>query len=467
MIYRHWLFVVLPALAFVPQLAYALTEDTPSTHMMAEEVTFLFNTLLFLFCSVLVMFMAAGFTLLEAGMVRSKSVAVILTKNISLYSVAGLMFYLVGYNLMYQDVDGGFFGTFAPWAPHDEAIAKGDYSLGYATTSDWFFQMVFVATAASIVSGTLAERIKIWPFLIFTILLTGIIYPITGSWHWGSGWLSEKGFLDFAGSTMVHAVGGWAALVGALFLGARRGRFNKEGEATPLPGSSLPQATLGTFILWLGWFGFNGGSQLAFGSTADAIAVSNIFANTNAAAAGGVIGVLVLSQLIYGRLDLPLVLNGALAGLVSITAEPATPSIGEAAIIGAAGGGLMMAATKFLDYLRIDDVVGAIPVHLVCGIWGTLAVVFTNPEADIITQIIGIISIGVFVIVASVAAWALLKYTIGIRLHWTHELQGGDLSEIGMRAYNFDFGKMIAPGEVPPPIAPIRRPRLNKKRGNF
>lgn len=414
--------------------------NTEPQFASSGETAFIFNTLLFLFSGALVMFMAAGFTMLEAGMVRAKSVAVILTKNISLYSVAGIAFYLIGYNLMYNGVDGGYFGTFSIWSADDSAANSGDFSAGYAAASDWFFQMVFVATAASVVSGTLAERIKIWPFLIFVLLLTAIIYPISGSWKWGGGWLDNMGFLDFAGSTLVHSVGGWAALTGAIILGARRGRFGENGESTPIPGSSLTQATLGTFILWLGWFGFNGGSQLALGTGADAVAVANIFANTNAAAAGGVIFVLIASQLIYKRIDLPMILNGALAGLVSITAEPLTPTIGQSILIGGAGGLIMMAATVLLEKFRVDDVVGAVPVHLAAGIWGTIAVVFTNPDANIVTQIAGILSIGAFVAIVSVVIWKILQVTMGIRLHWHKEQQGGDLAEIGMRAYNFDFG---------------------------
>ncbi len=420
-----------------PIAALSLEPGTPERAI--AEVEFLLNTLLLLFCGVLVMFMAAGFAMLEAGMVRSKSVAVILTKNIALYSIAGLMFYLVGYNLMYTGVDGGWHGIPAPWFNQD-AAAQGDFSGHYAKAADWFFQMVFVATTASIVSGTLAERIKIWPFLFFTVILSGFIYPLVGSWKWGGGWLDELGFLDFAGSTMVHSVGGWAALIGAILLGARRGRFDEQGNAHSFPGASMPQVTLGVFILWMGWFGFNGGSQLAFGSAQDAIAVATIFANTNVSAAGGVVTVLIISQLLYKRLDLPLILNGGLAGLVSITAEPSTPSIGEAIGIGAGGAVLMMVASAALDRLKIDDVVGAIPVHLVAGIWGTLAVCLTNPEATLYAQAVGVASIGGFVIVASLLIWFLLKVTFGIRLHWTVEKEGADLSEIGLRAYNLDFG---------------------------
>ncbi|MCB1556565.1 MAG: ammonium transporter [Alphaproteobacteria bacterium] len=409
---------------------------------MNDETVFILNTLFFLFSGALVMFMAAGFTLLESGMVRSKSVAVILTKNIALYAVAGVMFYLIGYHLMYRGVAAhdGLFGTFGLWRPDDAAAASGDFSAGFATTADWFFQMVFVATAASIVSGTLAERIKIWPFLLFTALLTGVLYPVTGSWVWGGGWLDALGFTDFAGSTMVHAVGGWAALSGAIVLGARRGRFDAVGKAVPIPGNSLPQVALGTFILWLGWFGFNGGSQLSLGSGADAIAVARIFANTNMAAAGGVLFVLIASQLFYKRIDLPQILNGALAGLVSITADPLTPEIGQALLIGGAGGLLMMAGVKALERLKIDDVVGAIPVHLVCGIWGTLAVPLTDSDAHFATQLLGVLAIGGFTSLCSAGIWLALKATVGIRLHWAEEDRGGDLSEIGLRAYHFDFG---------------------------
>lgn len=414
----------------------ALAEETTAA---ISETSFLFNTFLLLFCGILVMFMSAGFAMLEAGMVRSKSVAVILTKNIALYAISGVMFYLVGYHLMYTGVDGGFMGTLMIWAeePVTNAIAEG---MKYTASADWFFQMVFVATAASIVSGALAERIKLWPFFIFTMVLTAVIYPITGSWKWGGGWLENYGFLDFAGSTLVHSVGGWAALAGVIMLGARRGRFDEHGNSIPIPGSSLPQVTLGTFILWMGWFGFNSGSHLAFGSIADAISVSRVLVNTNAAAAGGVVAVMIASQIIYKRIDLPLVLNGALAGLVSITAEPLMPSVGQAIIIGACGGIIMAACTQFLEYLKIDDVVGAIPVHLAGGIWGTLAVTFSNPDASLTVQLVGIAAVAAFVFTASMACWYLLKTTVGIRLHWSKEDMGGDLAEIGMRAYNLDFG---------------------------
>lgn len=404
------------------------------------ETGFILNTFFLLICGAMVMFMAAGFTMLEAGMVRSKSVAVILVKNIVLYAIAGLMFYVIGFNLMFTDVNGGFFGTPMPWTGDDTAALNGDYSAGYASYAFWFFQMVFVATAASIVSGTLAERIKLWPFMIFAALLTGVIYPITGSWAWGGGWLSEMGFSDFAGSTLVHSVGGWAALTGAIILGARQGRFSSEGgKPRTITGSSLPQVTLGTFILWFGWFGFNGGSQLSIATTEDALAVAKIFANTNIAAAAGVMCVLLISQLKTGRIDVAMVLNGALAGLVAITAGPLLPSLGLAALIGAAGSIVMLGASALLEKLKIDDVVGAVPVHLGAGIWGTLAVTLSDPDASLITQIIGIGAIGLFVSITSLIIWAVLKQTIGIRLHWSKEEVGGDWAELGVRAYNLGF----------------------------
>ena len=398
------------------------------------DVGYLFNTLLLLICGVLVMFMAAGFAMLEAGMVRSKSVAVILAKNISLYAVAGVMFLVVGYQLMYGDSESMLYGLFEMWSPAESAGA--DVAAGQPSVASWFFQMVFVATAASVVSGALAERVKFWPFVIFVVGLTGFLYPIVGHWTWGGGWLAQLGFADFAGSTIVHSVGGWAALAGIMLLGARRGRFDDNGRPQVLAPSSLPIVTLGTFILWLGWFGFNGGSQLAFSSTADAFAVATIFANTNAAAAGGVIAVTIASQLFSRRLDLTLMLNGALAGLVSITAEPLAPTLGQSVLIGAIGGLLMIVGTRMLENLLLDDVVGAIPVHLVGGVWGTLAVVISNPDADFWVQATGIAAIGIFMFVTSYTLWFVMRRTMGIRLKRHHEHEGGDLVEVGMRAYN-------------------------------
>ncbi len=408
---------------------------------------YVFNTLLFLIGGFLVMWMAAGFAMLEAGMVRSKNVSMQCTKNIALYSIAGLMFWLVGYNVMYDGVSGGFIGSLTPKAIPEPAADAGKY----AAASDWFFQMVFCATAASIVSGTLAERIKLWPFLIFVVILCGFIYPIQGAWKWGAGWLAPGGdvswiksvagaeFQDFAGSTIVHSTGGWAALMGAILLGARHGKYGPDGRVQPMPGSSMPLATLGTFVLWLGWFGFNGGSQLAMGSLTDASSVSKIFMNTNLAACGGVVAAIILNQLFYGKVDVTMALNGALAGLVSITAEPLTPSAHMAILIGAIGGVIVVFTVPLLDKLRIDDVVGAIPVHLIAGIWGTLAVPLTNSSASFLGQLIGVGAIGGFVIVTSLIVWAGLKFTIGLRPTIEEEVEGMDKTEIGLEAYP-EFG---------------------------
>ena len=385
------------------------------------------------------MWMAAGFAMLESGLVRTKNVSTILLKNISLFAVAGIMYYLIGYNLMYMDVTG-WIGSISLWSADDAAALAGDFSGGYSATSDWFFQMVFVATAASIVSGTVAERIKLWPFMIFVVVLTGVLYPITGSWTWGGGWLAEMGFADFAGSTIVHSVGGWAALTGAIILGARKGKYGADGSVHPMPGSNLPLATLGTFVLWLGWFGFNGGSQLAMGTGADVIAIANIYGNTSMAAAGGVVAAAILTQILYKKVDLTMALNGALAGLVSITAGPDTPTIGSAIIIGAIGGVLVVVAVPLLDKLKIDDVVGAVSVHLVAGIWGTLAVPFTNDGASFGVQLTGIVAMGAFTIVASSIVWLILKFTVGIRLSEEDEAMGSDAAELGLEAYP-EFGK--------------------------
>jgi len=414
--------------------------SAPAHAAVDPEVAYILNSLLFLIGGFLVMWMAAGFCMLEAGLVRTKNVATMCVKNIGLYALAGILYFLVGYNLMYAGVDGGFIGSLSLWgASETAALDTINIEGGYASASDWFFQMVFVATAASIVSGTLAERIKLLPFFAFVIILTGFIYPIQGAWTWGAGWLSEMGFSDFAGSTIVHSVGGWAALTGAIILGARKGKYDKNGQVRPIPGSSLTLATLGTFILWLGWFGFNGASQLALGSAIDATAVSQIFANTNMAAAGGVVAALILTKLLYKKIDLTMVLNGALAGLVSITADPLSPTIGQAILIGAVGGALVVFVVPLLDKLKIDDVVGAIPVHLVCGIWGTLAVPLTNADATLVNQVVGIVAIGAFVSAASAVTWYGLKYTVGIRMSEEDEAKGGDLAELGMEAYP-EFG---------------------------
>ncbi len=417
---------------------FAIFSSQPAFAAMSEETAYVLNTFSFIIHGALVMFMAAGFAMLEAGLVRTKNVATICLKNVALYSLAGVMFWLVGYNVMYMDVNGGLIGTFMPWSGDNSAAAAGDFSAGYSAESDWFFQMVFVATTASIVSGAVAERIRLWPFLLFVAVMAGVIYPIQGAWQWGGGWLAEMGFSDFAGSTIVHSAGGWAALAGVLVVGARKGKYAKAG-VTPIPGSSLPLATLGTLILWLGWFGFNGGSQLALGSAADAGAIATIYANTNMAAAGGVLTVMALTQLLYKKVDLSMVLNGALAGLVSITAGPDTPTILEAILIGAVGGAIVVFVVPLLDRMKIDDVVGAIPVHLAAGIWGTLAVPLTNDGASFLNQLIGIAAVGAFVFFASFIVWLIIDKTIGVRVSEEEEFEGLDKMELGLEAYP-EFG---------------------------
>ncbi len=424
---------------------------SPASAAVTPETAYILNSFLFLVCGVLVMFMAAGFAMLEAGLVRTKNTATICLKNISLYALAGLAYYLIGYQLMYTDVSG-FIGSFVFGYGPSEAelalIAAEETSAeliapvvenGYSVASDWFFQMVFVATAASIVSGTIAERIKMWPFLIFVLLLTAFIYPIQGAWTWGGGWLSEMGFSDFAGSTIVHSVGGWAALTGALILGPRIGKYSDKGSITPMPGANLPLATLGTFVLWFGWFGFNGGSVLAMGSAKDVTLVSIVFANTNIAAAAGVIVAMIMTQLLYKKVDLTMALNGALAGLVSITAGPDLMEWWKSALIGGIGGVLVVYSVPLLDRFKIDDVVGAIPVHLVCGIWGTLAVGIFG-AGDLFVQFIGIVAIGGYTIIASGVIWFILKKTIGIRVSAEEEQNGLDKTELGMEAYP-EFGR--------------------------
>ena len=399
---------------------------------VSAEVGFIFNTFLFLVCGFLVMFMAAGFAMLESGMVTSKSVSVICAKNIGLYSIAGIMFWLVGYNLAYGIPEGGYIGKFLPWSDSSKL------ETGYSAGSDWYFQMVFCATTVSIVSGTLAERIKLWPFFLFAAILTGFIYPIQMGWQWGGGWLAARGFSDFAGSTLVHSAGGAAALAGAIILGPRLGRFTKKGDPAPVKpfaASSIPLVTLGVFVLWLGWFGFNGGSQLAMGSFTDAVAVSKIFINTNLAACGGVLAAAILTRLMLGKTDVIQMLNGAIGGLVAITAEPLMPSPLAAILIGAVGGIIVVFGTKLLFSYKIDDVVGAIPAHLFAGIWGTLAVPITNSSANFGTQLLGVISVNVFVFILAFVIWSIMKNTVGIRLSKEAELKGTDVSETGVIAY--------------------------------
>lgn len=434
--YVKWTATALVA-SCLPSLASA--QDAPT--LVATDTVFILNSLLFLVGGFLVFWMAAGFSMLEAGLVRSKNVTMQLTKNIALFSLATVFYYLIGYNLMYPlgswSMDGILSGVWG--VAILEAVGVGrdsadDY--GYASTgSDFFFQLMFCAATASIVSGALAERIKLWPFLIFTVLLTAVIYPIQASWKWGGGFLDGMGFQDFAGSTVVHSVGGWAALTGAIILGPRIGKYAQDGKVNPIPGSNLALATLGVFILWLGWFGFNGGSQLAMGSIGDVADVSRIFSNTNAAAAGGAIAALILTQVMYKKPDLTMILNGALAGLVSITAEPLAPTLGQATIFGAVGGILVVVSVPILDKFKIDDVVGAIPVHLIAGIWGTLIVPLTNSDASFGTQLYSIIVVGIFVVITSAIVWYVLKSIFGIRVDEEAEMNGLDTSELGMEAY--------------------------------
>jgi len=399
---------------------------------VSAEVGFIFNTFLFLVCGFLVMFMACGFAMLESGMVTSKSVSVICAKNIGLFSIAGIMFWLVGYNLAYGIPEGGYIGKFVPWSDSSAV------DTGYSDGSDWYFQMVFCATTVSIVSGTLAERIKLWPFFLFAAILAGIIYPIVMGWQWGGGWLAAAGFSDFAGSTLVHSTGGAAALAGAIILGPRIGRFSKSGSATPVKpfaASSIPLVTIGVFILWLGWFGFNGGSQLAMGTADDAIAVSKIFINTNLAACGGVMAAALVTRLMIGKTDVIQMLNGAIGGLVAITAEPLMPSPLAAILIGGIGGIIVVFGTKLLFSLKIDDVVGAVPAHLFAGVWGTLAVPITNPDTTFGAQLLGVVSINAFVFIVAFIVWSVMKATMGIRLSKEAELKGTDVTETGVIAY--------------------------------
>ncbi|MGR3272849.1 ammonium transporter [Thalassococcus profundi] len=431
-----------PAVALVALPSLGFAQD--ATEAAPDINPYIFTTLLFLIGGFLVFWMAAGFAMLEAGLVRSKNVTMQLTKNIALFSIAAIMYWFVGFNLMYPG-DGwtvaGYVGIlFSPTVLEPVGLDASAAALDYASVgSDFFFQLMFCATTASIVSGTLAEIIKLWPFLIFVVVLTGFIYPIEASWQWGGGWLSEAGFSDFAGSTLVHAAGGFAALAGALILGPRIGKY-KDGRTVPMPGSNLALATLGTFILWLGWFGFNGGSQLAAGTVGDVTDVSRIFANTNMAAAAGAVAALILTQVMYKKPDLTMTLNGALAGLVSITAGPLDPTLFGALWIGAIGGIIVVFTVPMLDKMKIDDVVGAIPVHLIAGIWGTMAVPFYTDGTSFAVQALGVISIGIFVFVVSAVVWFILKAVMGIRVSEEAEINGLDMSELGMEAYP-DFSK--------------------------
>lgn len=408
-----------------------------------KDLSYALDTFYFLITGVLVMWMAAGFAMLEAGMVRAKNTAEILTKNISLYAVACIMYMVVGYNIMYGDSASGVIPSLSLFLGADnvkaDVLAQGmdkwyDGSY-YSSMADFFFQMVFVATAMSIVSGAVAERMKLWSFLLFAVVMTGFIYPVQGFWKWGGGFLDQQGFLDFAGSGVVHLCGAAAALAGVLLLGARKGKYGKDGQVNAIPGANMPMATLGTFILWMGWFGFNGGSELILSNIDEANAVALVFVNTNMAAAGGVVAALLTARMLFGKADLTMGLNGALAGLVAITAEPLTPTPGLATIIGAAGGVLVVFAILGLDKLKIDDPVGAISVHGVVGIWGLIAVVFSNGDAKIGAQLMGIAAIFIWTFGASFAVWFIIKSVIGIRVSEEEEYEGVDLSECGLEAY--------------------------------
>jgi Amt family ammonium transporter len=402
---------------------------------VSAETQYILNTLSFLLHGTLVLFMATGFTMLEGGLVRTKSVTTILLKNITLIAIAAIGFWVTGYNLMFTGVDGGLAGTLGPWTPDDSAALAGDYSDGAASPSVWLFQALFAVTAVSIISGTLAERIRLWPFFVFVLIMSTLLYPIQGAWGWGGGWLNAMGFLDFAGGTHVHAAAGWAALVGAIVLGPRRGRFLQDGSVRTLPASSLPLATLGTMILWLGWLGFNGGSLGSMSSAADVIGIAQVYVNTIMATCGGIVAAVFLTQLMTGKVDLTMVLNGALAGLVSITAGPDTPGIAGAILIGAIGTALMVATTHLLLRLRIDDVIGAVPVHLSCGLWGTVAVTISNPDARLATQLLGAASISAFMIVSSAVVWLALRVLMRLRLSQGEEAIGIDRVETGALAY--------------------------------
>ena len=418
---------------------------------ISEEGQFVLNTFSFLIWGALVMWMCAGFTMLESGSVRTKNASMICLKNIGLYAIAGLGYFVIGYNLMYVDV-GSLVGSFSPFYGSSEAeialLSLGEdasaaavqaakdavIANGYSAMSDWFFQMVFVATAASIVSGALAERVKLWSFFAFVALLTSVIYPIVGAWTWGGGWLSQMGFQDFAGSTIVHSTGGWAALAGALVVGPRLGKFRADGSVKSTPPSNIPAVTLGVFILWLGWFGFNGGSQLALAGAIDAVAMSNVLVNTNLAAAAGVLAAVSISRPVLGRVDLLASLNGAIAGLVAITAGPDIVNHVWAIAIGAVGGVLCTFGIKLLESLKVDDVVGAVPAHLFAGVWGTLAVCIAA-GGDLVVQLTGIVSIGVFVFTSSGLVWLVLDKTLGARVSASVEEMGQDVAELGIEAY--------------------------------
>ena len=425
------LFLAVLAVAFP-----ALAEDV-SVADTVIHLAYSIDTFYFLMSGALVMWMAAGFSMLEAGLVRSKNTVEILTKNVALYSIACIMYMIVGYNLMYGGGPNGVIPGLSFFLSPDNAVddvLKSGGEIYYSGLSDFFFQVVFVATAMSIVSGAVAERMKLWAFLVFAIVMTGFIYPVQGYWKWGGGFLDTLGFLDFAGSGVVHLCGASAAVAGVLLLGARKGKY-ANGQIKAIPGANLPLATLGTFILWLGWFGFNGGSELKISNIEEANAVSMVFVNTNTAAAGGLVAALMLSRAWFGKADLTMALNGALAGLVAITAEPLTPSPLLATIVGAIGGLIVVTAIVYIDKAKIDDPVGAISVHGVVGIWGLLAVAFTNPDGSLFAQLTGIVVIFAWVFGTSLITWLVIKAVMGIRVSEEEELAGCDISECGLDAY--------------------------------
>ncbi len=414
-------------------------DDIATVSAQVTQLAYALDTFYFLVMGALVMWMATGFTMLEAGLVRAKNTAEILTKNVGLYSIACIMYMFMGYTIMYpgDEFAGGFFqlgsGLLGSTDNTAAEVIAGDAY--YSNLSDFFFQVVFVATAMSIVSGAVAERMKLWSFFMFSVVLTGFIYPVQGFWKWGGGFLNEMGFLDFAGSGVVHLCGAAAALAGVLLLGARKGKYGANGQINAIPGCNLPLATLGTLILWFGWFGFNGGSELKVSDVSEANSVALVFVNTNMAAAGGLVFALLLSRFWFGKADLTMALNGALAGLVAITAEPLTPTPLAATLIGAVGGLIVVGSIVTLDKLRIDDPVGAISVHGVVGMWGLLAVCFTNPAARLGVQLIGLVTIFAWVFISSFIVWFIIKKTLGIRVTEEEEYEGIDISECGLEAY--------------------------------
>ena len=406
------------------------------------HIRYALDTFYLLLMGVLVMFMVSGFSMLEAGLVRAKNTSGILTKNVALYGVACIMYLLVGYNLMYMESEGGGWIPGFGWLIGEENTAErilagtaGGVATDHSERADYFFQVVFVATAMSIVSGAVAERMKLWAFLAFAVVMTGFIYPVQGMWSWGGGWLASAGYWDFAGAGVVHLCGAAAALAGVILVGPRAGKYRPDGAANALPGCNMPLATLGMFMLWFGWFGFNGGSRLRLSTVEDANAIAQVFVNTNIAACGGLVAALVLARAWFGKVDLTMALNGALAGLVAITAEPLAPVPFWAMVIGAVGGALALISIVFLDKIKIDDPVGAISVHGTCGVWGALAVVFNNVDATLGGQLIGVATIFSWVFGAALLVWWLLKVTVGIRVSEQDEQAGVDLAETGVKAY--------------------------------